>query len=437
MERSRKQGCFRASAVLSFAMRRITTVLFALCLAGLPLSGCEQVKSANPLSPLIAGPIAGVDISTPGVVSPGQEAQVAVDQQPVVLIVNNAETNGVRPLSYVFQVANEPSFASPLFSQSGVAPGSSGQTRVVLTGTLTPGKYYWRANALDGANTGDFTAAIPFTVYTPVVIQAPTLVSPAQGALLTVLRPTLTIQNSTRTGPAGAITYAFEASTDAVFAGGKFATVGVPEGSGQTSYTLNTDLPTNTTIFWRVRAFDSGHTSPYSQIRQFQTPAPAAVTPPPSSGGGGGSPDDQLDLNNVTIQLGPRNIASWPVTSTVTGTSTNGGSLCINHTKLGKWPTTIFFGDPNTLLEGNQWVFAFIGGKWYGGAADWYRPGQGCKGVVASGIGADAFGMEPLHSWVPKQGETFGLMSSTPARAWPDMRTVDERTNVVLTKWQN
>ncbi len=175
MERSRKQGCFRASADLSFTMRRITAVLFALCLVGLPLSGCEQVKSANPLSPLIAGPIAGVDISTPGVVSPGQEAQVAVDQQPVVLIVNNAESNGVRPLNYVFQVANEPSFASPLFSQSGVAPGGSGQTRVALTGSLTPGKYYWRANAQDGANTGDFTAAVPFTVYTPVILQAPVL----------------------------------------------------------------------------------------------------------------------------------------------------------------------------------------------------------------------------------------------------------------------
>lgn len=420
-------------------MRRIATVIVSICLAGLALSGCEQVKSANPLSPLIAGPILGVEISTPGVVAPGQEAQVAVDQQPVVLVVNNAESNGVRPLNYVFQVATETSFAAPLFTQNGVAPGESGQTRVVMTGSLTPGRYYWRANAQDGANTGEFTAPVAFTVYTPVVIQAPVLVSPANGALLTTLRPTLTINNAARTGPAGAITYAFEASTDAAFAGGKFATVGVPEGSGQTSYTLNTDLPTSTNIFWRVRAFDSGHTGPYSQIRQFMTPAPAAVPPPPSGGGGGGSASagDELNLNTVTVQLGPQAIASWAVTSTVTGTSTTGGSLCINHTKLGRWPSTVFFDDPNTLVEGNQWVFAFIGGKWYGGAADWYRPGQGCKGVVASGIGADAFGMEPLHSWVPKQGETFGLMSSTPARAWPAMRTLDERSNVVLVKWQN
>jgi hypothetical protein len=36
---------------------------------------------------------------------------------------------------------------------------------------------------------------------------------------------------------------------------------------------------------------------------------------------------------------------------------------------------------------------------------------------------------------VPKPGEVFGLMVTTPARAWPDMRTLDERSNVVLVRW--
>lgn len=417
-------------------MRRTTQILVALSAAGLFVAGCEQVKSANPLSPLIAGPIAGVEISTPIPVAPSQEAQVAITQQPVTLVVQNAETNGVRPLNYVFQLSKDTSFASPMFTQNGVTPGD-GQTRLVLSGSLPEGKYYWRASALDGANTGEFSSPVAFTIYTPVVINAPSLVSPADGSTVATLRPTLTVTNATRTGPAGAISYAFEASTDAAFAVGRFASVSVAEGSAQTSYTLNTDLPASTRIFWRVRAYDSKNVGPFSSIRSFMTPAAITTPAPPSAPGGGGNSRDELDLSTVTIQLGPRDIANWAVTSTVTGTSSTGGSLCINHTKLGKWPTTIFFDDPNTLLEGNQWVFAFIGGKWYGGAADWYRPGQGCKGVVASGIGADAFGMEPLHSWVPKQGETYGLMSSTPARAWPAMRTVDERSNVVLTKWAN
>jgi hypothetical protein len=113
-----------------------------------------------------------------------------------------------------------------------------------------------------------------------------------------------------------------------------------------------------------------------------------------------------------------------------------GGELCIWHDQLGTWPSVIFFNDPNTLVEGNQWVFANIGGRWYGGAADWYRPGQACKGLDAASIGRDAFDQDPLRSWVPQPGELFGVMSTTPARAWPDMRTLDQRTNIVLLRWQ-
>ena len=161
-----------------------------------------------------------------------------------------------------------------------------------------------------------------------------------------------------------------------------------------------------------------------------EPPAPPATAPTPSG------PGDQIDLRSVVVQMGPSDIANWRVTSAVTGVDQGGGSLCIYHEQLGRWPTVPFFGDPGTPVEGNQWVFALINGQWYGGAADWYRPGQACKGVDASSIGRDAFHSDPMQSWVPRPGEVFGVMSSTPARAWPDMRTLDERTNVVLHTWQ-
>ena len=160
-------------------------------------------------------------------------------------------------------------------------------------------------------------------------------------------------------------------------------------------------------------------------------PTPPAPPPTPQS-------NDAIDLNNVTIVLGPTNVGSWPQTSTVTGTKAMDHYLCIYHTQLGQWPSTLFFDDPNTLLEGNQWVIANIGGRWYGGAADWYRPGQACKDVTQDSIARDAFynpSMEPLRSWVPAVGEQFGVFSTTPARMWPNMRTLDQRTNVVLVRW--
>lgn len=159
------------------------------------------------------------------------------------------------------------------------------------------------------------------------------------------------------------------------------------------------------------------------------TPDPTPAPPPVSA--------DQIDLTQATIVLGPVNIASWPQTATMTSVTAMPDNLCTFHTKLGLWPTTLFF-DTDALIEGNQWVFANIGGHWYGGAGEWMRPGQACKDVTAQSIAGDAFysdNMEPLRSWVPKPGEQFAVMASTPARAWPSMRTVDERTNVVLARW--
>lgn len=157
------------------------------------------------------------------------------------------------------------------------------------------------------------------------------------------------------------------------------------------------------------------------------TPPPPPPPPPP--------PADQLDLGSVTVVLGPTNIASWPQTATITAAHAKTGELCINHTKLGQWPRIEFF-DSGAPIEGNQWVFAFIGGRWYGGAGEWVRPGQECKVVDEATIGVDAFaGRQGLGSWVPQQGELFAVMSSTPARAYPNMRTIDERSNVVFIRW--
>jgi hypothetical protein len=136
---------------------------------------------------------------------------------------------------------------------------------------------------------------------------------------------------------------------------------------------------------------------------------------------------------------GPGNIADRPVGSKITSIDQGSGQLCINHDQLGRWPSVPFFGDPATLVEGNQWVFMQKNGQWYGGAADSYQPGQACKAIDANSIGRDAFygtNEEPLHSWVPQPGELYGLMSTTPARAWPNMETLDQRTNIVVQRWR-
>lgn len=420
---------------------RLVGVLALVASASI-LSACDQViqKSSNPTSPIIAGPIAGVGITAPASSQPTTETRFAVDQQPVSLVVQNSTTNGVRTIYYAFEIAAEQTFATPLVSQDGIAAGSAGFTTFRLPSALAPERtYYWRSQARDGANTSDWSNVLAFTVFTPVVLQAPVLTSPINSSRVTSRTPDFDWNNAARTGPAGAVTYAIQLATDEGFTA-VVASWTQPEGSSRTSTTSPFTLTYDARYYWRVRAQEASVTGPWSSAQTFLAPATPVVTPPPSGGGGGSTdPSDQLDLRTVTIVLGPPAFSTWPVASIMSSAQQGNGELCTYHSKLGVWPHVDFFGEPATQVEGNQWVFANIGGRWYGGAADWYRPSQACKAVTAAEIGADAFynpGLEPLHSWVPRVGELFGVAASTPARAWPNMATLDQRTNTVLLRWQ-
>ena len=86
-----------------------------------------------------------------------------------------------------------------------------------------------------------------------------------------------------------------------------------------------------------------------------------------------------------------------------------------------------------TTVEGNPWVFAKVDGRWYAATYEWLRPGQECKGISASNIGAH-IKVSPLSRWTPQSGETIGLMVSTPARFGPQGPR-HERSNVVRVRW--
>jgi hypothetical protein len=361
----------------------------------------------------------GVTLSSPRLVTPEDGANIPYAQQPITLTIGNAVTTGKTALTYTFDVSTDSGFGSTVYTKSGVAAGGTQTTLQIdkLAGATT---YYWRARASSGSFEGPNAKAHSFKVGPEVVLQAPVLASP--GANDTVnQQPTLTVNNVQRSGPAGNIEYRFEISHASDFGSLAYvATVAERSDLSYTQHTVSQRLDEGT-YWWRVQATDTTNsvTSPYSAANPFKVTR-------------------GLDLNTVSVVMGPANIGQWEETAQITNAFWADGQLCIYHTRLGIWPGVPFFGDAGTLVEGNQWVFAFINGQWYGGAADWYRPGQACKGVDANSIGRDAFYLptqEPLHSWVPHSGEIFGVMSSTPARLWPDMRTYDERTNVQLIQW--
>jgi hypothetical protein len=400
------------------------------------LAGCETTKTSNPLSPTVAGPIEGVVISAPKVLLPSAGQRIAATEQPVTLTVENASTNGQRPLAYVFEIAADQGFTNKVFTRAEVPPGAAGRTSVKLTDALATGRtYYWRAMAADGANSGPYSAAANFDVYTPVTIQAPVPVLPVDGAKVTVLKPVLTARNATRSGPAGPVSYNFQVAETQTFAATVLNAV-VAEQATTTSYTATQDLVAAKTYYWRVRAFDATTTGAWSVTQSFKTPDAAAPTPGPSPAPGGGA--DQIGASAITwLSPASTNVSSWTITSTVTDVVQSGDQICVNHTKAGQWPLADIFGT-GPVIEGNILIVAQFGGKWYGAGFDWLGQGRTCKTMPANEYGRDQIRVYPMDaSWAgPRAGDQIGLLVSTPSSDRIPMRTVNERSNIVVVTWK-
>lgn len=249
------------------------------------LAACEAEKSSNPLSPSIAGPIAGVEITPPRMLEPAEGARYRESQQPIQLKIENASTNGVRPLYYTFEVAADEAFGTKMFARSGVQPGGNGQTSVVVDRLELGRTYYWRARAEDGANSGPFVAA-RFEVLPRAQLDAPPLVSPVNNQVTSTRRPTLVVGRANRNVAVGAVSYEFQIGLDAAFAPLVSAGI-VAEQGGQTGFTPG-ELTGERQYAWRARASDGETTSPWSAVQTFRTPGaappPPGPTPPPSGG---------------------------------------------------------------------------------------------------------------------------------------------------------
>ena len=265
-------------------MKKLSTLSVV---SALLVAGCVNAeKSSNPLSPSVAGPIPGVNITPPRPVEPRDGVRIAVDRQPVTLLLENAATNGVRPLSYNFEVATDTGFTNKVFAREGVKPGE-GRTSLRLPDPLATGRtYYWRARAVDGANSSVVSALAFFTIFTPIVIERPRLDSPINNAKLDDFHPEFKITNAPRSGPVGPINYVLELSDTDSFAN-KVAVWTFREQSGRTSFNAPHPLVGDKQFFWRVHAFDTNTNAsgPWSGVQVFRT-ASLVFAPNPGPGGG-------------------------------------------------------------------------------------------------------------------------------------------------------
>ncbi len=265
--------------------------LVVLVLVG---SGCQMAKSSNPLSPVVAGPIAGVVISAPNLLEPGQDWQIHMRDQPLKLMFQNAGTSGQRTLFYTLQIATDAAFQSVIFTRTGLQPAGGPTTTIQLPDALPPGRtYWWRVRAEDGANVGEYSKPISFAAVAVVTLGAPSALSPT--GTIEDLTPEFRVRAGSKSGPHDRISYMLQVSNNSAFSS-IAATFVVDEAGSETVIARNYSFLNGRTYFWRVNARDTGDSgalSAWSGVQTFRTNEPLPEPPPsapPSGGGGGGGP---------------------------------------------------------------------------------------------------------------------------------------------------
>lgn len=254
-----------------------------LVLSALLVGACTGVeKTENPLTPTIAGPIPGVNIAPPSPLDPKDGRQIEFSSQPITLSMQNAQTNGVRPLTYLVEIATDTAFNNRVFARDGVAPGQDGKTTVRLETPLATGRtYYWRAKAADGANESPTSSFVHFNIFTQIIIDKPTPREPINNVMLESATPRFAIGNAPRSGPVGAISYIVEVAASDTFLD-RYAVWTIPEQPGQTAFNAPSALPSGKQLYWRASAFDGGNQGRWSDTQTFRTPAPPAPKPQPT-----------------------------------------------------------------------------------------------------------------------------------------------------------
>jgi subtilisin family serine protease len=154
--------------------------------------------------------------------------------------------------SYAVQVSTDPNFGTTVINRSALTTTSS-----ALSGLTNVTVYYWRVSATNVVGTSAWSTVRSFTT----VLNAPALLSPANGSTSVSRTPTLSWAAA-----AEATTYNVQYSTSSNFTTGTVTRNGVTA----TSLAITTSLLSRTRYYWRVQSVRGTVTSSWSS-RSFTT----------------------------------------------------------------------------------------------------------------------------------------------------------------------
>ena len=193
--------------------------------------------------------------AVPVLISPADGASTS-DSTPYL---DWSKVTGSSTVHYRLQVDNNADFSSPVVNKTSVS-----YSYYTVTTTLAKGTYYWRVRAVDASGRmSDWTDSWSFIITGPAAPQTPTLVSPANGAVITDHTPYLDWSKVTA---GSTVHYQLQVSKYASFS----STVVNKTWVSYSYYTVATSL-SHGTYYWRVRAVDaSGNKSAWSSAWSFR-----------------------------------------------------------------------------------------------------------------------------------------------------------------------
>ena len=406
---------------------RLVCVLALLAAA----AACEKSAPASPSTSTVSPETAsvtdaktGITLTAPVPVSPANNQQIRYSDQPIRLVATGAVTTGATALTHTFEVASDAAFATIVATKQGAESG--GQQAATLDRLPGAKTYFWRARASSGGTSGPNSAARSFQVGPEVVLQAPSLSFPAQGGTLTGT-PRLTVNNVSRSGPVGTITYRFDVSDSSSF--GRIVTTGTAteQSGGQTTLQLSANaLASGSTYYWRVQASDSpsGVSSPQSSVFSFQYIA--------------------FDMRDATMVDAPKDLGFWAETAKITLVDFSDGWVIVDFDRRdgpNRWPDTPW-GAPGDSVEYCIGMCLNINGHWYCSAPIqmWY--GRELEaGGRANEVGINWFyppAWGPMSGHQPEIGETVGIFvaeGSTRHNLDGSESIVHERSNVQMVQF--
>lgn len=369
--------------------------------------GCQKANPTRPSADDTAGAatasvtdaVTGVTIAAARPLTPANNAQIAYGQQPITLSVSNAVSTGTAALSYTFEVASDAAFTRKDFARENVAGGANGTTNLAIDKLAGSRQYYWRVQAnAPGGGAGPYSAVRSFTIGPEVVLGTPTLASPVNGA--TGFSPlSLTINNISRSGPAGAITYRVDVAQSDGFGTILLTTTAPEQPGGHTTVTAAVSgLTAGATYYWRARATDASNdiTTPYSPVASFVAQS----------------------FNFATAKMwdNPSDVGNWPVGTKITYLEFTGFSLRVDFDRRdgpGRWPDVVPPGWTGAL----QYTLGLcrnVESSWHCSAVVQFWHGRGLDETAPASRfwrewWYDSARWGPLASHPPEEGEMVGV----------------------------